>query len=1729
MKVRYTYILLHLILLVFIKEAKSFTTVAMPFMEICDNGIDDDGDGLIDCFDEDCFGSMACDGFYYGAAASTCTFEPEATPEFQLEFVCQTDHTLYPIDQRSAVYVGDVDGDGIPEMVANDASPGRIQIFNGEDCSIKQSIATENNSAFAQVVIADVDRNGLGDIFMFENGNNLARFECGTDTALWRTADGIEVNGFSTPHVADFNGDGIPEIYAGNHIYNSLDGVRLAEGTGSRGNYNTNSDSKVIAYDVFQPGDPLPDGGGTFGAEADGLELIAGNNVYTVELGDGTMDNGTLTVVSEITSDGLTDGFTSIADVDGDCLIDIVVMDAGKIYVWNPRTQTQIGTSYFIPGTSGGGRINIGDFDGDGMVELGTAGANQYVVIEYDAATNTLVEKWRNTGLDDGSQRTGSSLFDFEGDGMKEVIYSEEGHLFVYNAATGDEILRIPAEAGTRSEYPLVADVNADGAAEIVLTAQNGNGPGFSGNDFVQVYRSQSFPWVSARPVWNQHGFFNTNINDDLTVPLVQQDVLNKSLGGSFNSFLAQTTILSTGSTPAFAAADATLDILGVGIDKCPDTLAVEMKVENLGDAPVPAGTPIAFYTSNPTTTMASLLGVGTVPSTIDIDSMDTFTYDLDISPLLTPINIYAVVNDTGFVMDSLPYNLEMDFPVTGTAECDFTNNLDSTLAIVCLEVCGDGKDNDGDGLADEPNIVAPDTTGCSGDMLTQMTTDLPGGTWGIISSIGSTIDAAGNVTLGTNNSSTPDVDTVFYLLPPCNDTIFITTVDDLPPTMTCPGNKNVSVDANCETTLADYIDEASASDNCTATASISITQSPASGTILTAGTTTVAIIGTDISGNVDSCTFQVIVADNIDPTISCPSSKNEIVDSSCNFELPDYSGEATVSDNCTTAGDFTFTQFPTAGTTISGDGFTQLVMLTVMDADGNSEQCFFQVTLSDTLAPNLICPANQVEMVDADCEITLPDYRSTATLSDNCSSLGDITVMQSPAIGTTLSGDGTMQIITITATDESGNDVQCTFQISLDDTSVPTVTCPSNQDIIANSLCEAIIADYTGSATVSDNCTASASITLNQSPSAGTTLSGAGTQQLVTLTANDGNGNTIDCSFLVTVVDTTTPEIICLVNDTLIVNNFCQASIPDYTSTVTVSDNCALTGDITVIQNPVAGIIISGHGTMQAIILTATDENGNMSQCTTQVYLRDTISPTLICPGDQLISVDPMCQVNLADYTTVVAVDDNCTADIGITLTQNPPSGTILMGDGTMQVVTITGDDGNGNTSQCQFTVELTDEIDPTITCPSNQPLPLDENCEITIPDYTSEAIVTSQCLPAIDFTVTQMPAMGTLVTGVGVVQTITLTADNGAGKSNACSFDITLVDTIAPMVTCPPDMTLSANANCELTLPNYTGDVVVMDNCSAAANITITQSPGPATILTGNIPHTIVITAADESGNSMQCTFEVSIEDTMPPSITCPSALSVIVNEDCEVILPDYTTSATASDICAAPADITITQTPMPGLLLAGAGTTQVITLTADDGIQTASCEFMILLQDTLAPIINCHLNQDVLLDNNCLGSIPDYTSAILRSDNCTNPSSLMITQSPIAGTVFTGINTIHTIVLTAEDESGNTEVCSFLIQIIDEIAPSITCPDNQLAMVNGCDYRLPDFSTQAMIADNCSAPSNIMVTQSPMTDTLFTETGIHEITLTATDESGNSSQCSFFIELEIAFPPLPSIFGN
>src|SRR5690606_31245443 len=125
-------------------------------------------------------------------------------------------------------------------------------------------------------------------------------------------------------------------------------------------------------------------------------------------------------------------------------------------------------------------------------------------------------------------------------------------------------------------------------------------------------------------------------------------------------------------------------------------------------------------------------------------------------------------------------------------------------------------------------------------------------------------------------------------------------------------------------------------------------------------------------------------------------------------------------------------------------------------------------------------------------------------------------TVTQSPTPGTTFSGS---TIVTLTVTDASGNSSDTSFNLNVIDTTNPTIDAIADQDIVGDSTCQAVLADFTSLAIVSDNCDANPVVT--QAPAAGTVFSGT---VLVTLTVTDASGNSSDTSFNVNVIDTTDP-----------------------------------------------------------------------------------------------------------------------------------------------------------------------------------------------------------------------------------------------------------------------------------------------------------------------------------------------------------------------------------------------------------------------------------------------------------------------------------------------------------------------------------------------------------------------------------------------------------------------------
>jgi len=476
------------------------------------------------------------------------------------------------------------------------------------------------------------------------------------------------------------------------------------------------------------------------------------------------------------------------------------------------------------------------------------------------------------------------------------------------------------------------------------------------------------------------------------------------------------------------------------------------------------------------------------------------------------------------------------------------------------------------------------------------------------------------------------------------------------------------------------------------------------------------------------------------------------------------------------------------------------------------------------------------------------------------------------------------------------------------------------------------------------------------------------------------------------------------------------------------------------------------------------------------------------------------------------------------------PAAGAMLAPSGGITNVTLTADDGNGNTVDCSFSINFGDISPPTITCPADTIRDINADCQYTIEDFTDNAIVADNCAVVADIVVTQSPIVGIVLTDAGTVQSITLTANDGNGNTTDCSFNVILRDTIDPMITCPLNADLIVDNNCEIVIADYTSSAVSTDNCSAPSDIIITQNPLAGTTLSGNgTTQIITLTATDESGNTKDCEFEITVLDESNPTIICPANQTADLDANCELILGDYTSLATLNDNCTPAGVITVTQSPTPLTVFENEPSIETITIIADDnngGIVT--CTFELTIQDVTDPNITCPTDLEKNLNGDCEYTLEDLSGLVVGANECSDDNNLTITQNPTVGTVFDNIPINQIITLTATDNSGNSTFCQIEINLIDEIDPIVTCPDNKIETGSGCELEIVDYLSEVSINDNCSILGDMTITQMPAAGTILA-TGVHTITITAVDESGNEATCAFVLELDLTPPTMPSIGGN
>ncbi|MCG8332149.1 MAG: HYR domain-containing protein, partial [Chitinophagales bacterium] len=762
-------------------------------------------------------------------------------------------------------------------------------------------------------------------------------------------------------------------------------------------------------------------------------------------------------------------------------------------------------------------------------------------------------------------------------------------------------------------------------------------------------------------------------------------------------------------------------------------------------------------------------------------------------------------------------------------------------------------------------------------------------------------------------------------------------------PVVTCPGNVSQHADNSACNAVVTYTG-ATATDNCGV---VMVSSNPASGSTFNVGTTTVTATASDAAGNMGQCTFTVTVTDNQAPTVTCPPNQSVYVATGQSSTTVNSIPPSTSNDNCSIAS----TTYSIMGVTTatgnddaSGTSFNvgvSNVAYTVTDPAGLTGMCNFSITVIEcgditvnSTADNLtagdgnctlreaIRNANagtDLTNGDCDCGNTIRFDASTngtpitialAGANENANNIGDFDIIAT--FGMNIIGNGESNTIIDGADLDRIFDIHTTGPVSIQGLTIQNGTAV---DFGGGILCATSGADISLDQVTVTNCEAisgggismsfinislamtSCSVTNNTvAVGSGGGMEFYGSSLMVSDCAFNNNmsgatggaaeinspGGTV--SFLRSCFVSNTSTLLggginhlggnmsctnCTFSDNEAtigqggaLNSFAFPGSDVNIINCTAAENTAATGggfsvtqggaNFTMINTILADNTASG-GSGHDLYLDAgtvtTNTNNIVEDCFGNAG-NGAVCPTFFSSDDpQLQAVTTcgnLCYYPLLDCSNAVDAGDQSASGVPTT--------------------DICGTAHGASTNIGSSEATGADTENPVANCPGTQTVSNDAgqcgaNVSFTIPDPTDNCSATSSA----------SPASGSLF-NVGTTQ-VTVTATDGAGNTDQCTFNISVEDTENPTANCPGTQTVSSGAgqcgaNVSFTIPNPT------DNCTG-----VSSAANPASGSFFDVGTTqVTVTATDGAGNTDQCTFNVVVNDTANPTANCPSTQTVV-----------------------------------------------------------------------------------------------------------------------------------------------------------------------------------------------------------------------------------------------------------
>jgi hypothetical protein len=528
-----------------------------------------------------------------------------STPVVGRLYDTNCDGKVDELDPPNVVFVsGDVKGGCA--CSADKSKTGALRMLDGasgqEIWTLRKAEAGSVGFAGFTVALGDLDGDGAMDIAAVTGEGKVVMVDA--DGKVKRISDKPVVGATHESFgwggalaIADMDADGSPEIAYGATVFTTKGGgIKLVfSGKGGMGGAVNRAISAFVDLD---------------GAADGHQELLAGNTAYR--------SDGTILWQRK----DLTDGFPAVGDFDGDKKPEVVLVAKRNVWILEGATgKTQLGPLE-LPGIDkdNGGPPTVADFDGDKKPEIGIALREYYYMLEPDLAKKKLVVGWKAQNHDLSSSVTGSTVFDFEGDGSAEVVYNDECFLWVYDGKTGAVRFATPTSSFTGTEASMVADVDGDGKAEMLMVSNSASPttwkcdiapwnaadpktgrpawkPPAGATVFrgLTLWRDKSSSWVGTRTLWNQHTYHVSNICDDrdtaCAAPNTYGSIPTKERRnwtvGWLNNY--RQNVQDRG---LFNAPDATVTLK---VD-CTSPVVLHAYLRNQGLAILPAGVQVALY-----------------------------------------------------------------------------------------------------------------------------------------------------------------------------------------------------------------------------------------------------------------------------------------------------------------------------------------------------------------------------------------------------------------------------------------------------------------------------------------------------------------------------------------------------------------------------------------------------------------------------------------------------------------------------------------------------------------------------------------------------------------------------------------------------------------------------------------------------------------------------------------------------------------------------------------------------------------------------------------------------------------------------------------------------------------------------------------------------------------------------------------------------------------------------